>query len=319
MTEPKSESRQPSNSDLGVVRSKALQRGRVIFLSLVLVVSTVGTAAGVVRWVAGGIHLAELALFLIFYVATMLGVEVGYHRLGAHRAFGGPKVVRGVLGVMGSMAGQGPLLYWSANHRRHHKYSDESGDPHSPGPAGGKPSLRGLLHAHVGWIFDEETTNSGRWAPDLLKDPLTMWLHQTYVLWLALGLALPTGIGFLIGGADGALGAFVWGGCARMFLVNNIVWGINSIGHTWGSQPFRAGDGSRNNVVLAVLGLGAGWHNNHHAFPSAATTKVDAWHVDPCHWVLRGLEMVGLVDGLQRVEPELVQRKRVAVPVRSGQ
>lgn len=295
----------------GVVRSKAIQRVRAALFLVILGVSTAGTAAAIGWWVREGVSWWSVVALSVGYVLSMIGVEVGIHRLAAHHAFKAPSAVRAALYALGSSAAQGPVLYWAANHRRHHKHSDEAeGDPHSPGLVGERRTFGGLVRAHLGWVFHEETTNNWKWAPDLIKDPLVARMQQTYWLWVLAGLAVPTALGLLLDGERGAIEGLLFGGFARLFFVNHVVWGVNSIGHTFGAQPFKSGDDSRNNVLLAVFGLGSGWHNNHHAFPSAVTTQVKAWQFDPCGWFVSTLAVLRLATDLQPISPELVERKR---------
>jgi stearoyl-CoA desaturase (delta-9 desaturase) len=205
--------------------------------------------------------------------------------------------VRWALGILGSMAVQGPLLFWVACHRRHHRYSDSAEDPHSPrcGGEGWKGWLRGLWYAHVGWMFRHEPEPWGTYVPDLLRDDLAFRVNRTYLFWVFLGLAIPTCLGGMLGGWTKALSGFLWGGLVRVFLVHHITWSINSICHCTGGRPYETDDDSRNNFVCAVLAMGEGWHNNHHAFPTSARHGLEWWQVDVTYLVIRGLAALGLV------------------------
>jgi stearoyl-CoA desaturase (delta-9 desaturase) len=231
------------------------------------------------------------------YALTALGVTVGFHRLFTHRSFETTRPVKFIFAVLGSMALEGPVLKWVAMHRRHHQHSDGEGDPHSPHHHG--EGLRGLLagawHAHVGWIFDPDPADLPRYAGDLARDGVVRSVSRTWVLWSAIGLVLPAVLGGLITWSwRGALLGFIWGGLARVFLVHHVTWSINSVCHLWGTRPFKSRDESRNNFLFGVVGMGEGWHNNHHAFPTSARHGLRWWELDLSYWVIRGLAAAGL-------------------------
>ena len=244
-----------------------------------------------------GFSWVHLGLMLGMYITTALGVTVGYHRLFTHRSFETTRPVKFILAVLGSMAVEGPVLKWVAMHRRHHQHSDGAEDPHSPHHHG--PGLHGLLaglwHAHLGWLFDRDPENLGRYVGDLAPDPVLRTVSRTWTLWTAVGLLIPAVLGGLITMTwGGALLGFIWGGLARVFLVHHVTWSVNSVCHLWGTRPFRSHDESRNNLVCGVLGLGEGWHNNHHAFPTSARHGLRWWELDLSYWVIRGLAAMGL-------------------------
>jgi stearoyl-CoA desaturase (Delta-9 desaturase) len=192
---------------------------------------------------------------------------------------------------------EGPLLKWAAMHRRHHQHSDGADDPHSPHHHGA--GLRGLLagawHAHIGWLFDRDPENLSRYVGDLQSDTLLRRISGTWTLWSAAGLALPAVLGGLITWTwTGVLLGFLWGGLTRVFLVHHMTWSINSICHIWGTRPFRSNDQSRNNAFFGLIGLGEGWHNNHHAFPTSARHGLRWWEFDASYLIIRLLEWVGL-------------------------
>jgi stearoyl-CoA desaturase (delta-9 desaturase) len=247
------------------------------------------------------------------YLLSGLGITIGYHRFFTHRSFKTSPVMKGMLAIFGSMAVQGPLLKWVAHHRKHHQHSDEEHDPHSPHLHGQGliGMLRGLWHAHLGWIFVPEAPNLHRYVPDLAPDRLVRRISSTFSVWVAIGLVLPALLGGLITLSwSGALLGFVWGGLVRIFLVHHVTWSINSVCHLWGSQPFRSHDHSRNNVVFGVLGLGEGWHNNHHAFPTSARHGLWWWQFDLSWIIIRAMALVGLVWDVRTPEPAAMASKR---------
>jgi stearoyl-CoA desaturase (delta-9 desaturase) len=257
----------------------------------------------------------DLVVFGIVYLLTGFGVTVGFHRHLTHRSFEAGPMVRGTLAALGSAAIEGPVISWVADHRRHHTFSDEEGDPHSPhvGHGGGlRGTLKGLFHAHVGWLFIH--TNRGsrrRYAPDLLKDPVIKFVDRTFFLWVIAGLAVPFGLGVALGGTVAAgLTALLWGGGVRMFVLHHVTYSINSLCHVFGRRPFDTGDESRNLAWLAVPTFGEAWHNNHHAFPTSAVHGLGRRQVDISALVIRGLERMGLVWNVVRVSPERQQQAR---------
>jgi stearoyl-CoA desaturase (Delta-9 desaturase) len=260
------------------------------------------------------LHWHDLVIFAIVYVFTGLGVTVGFHRHLTHRSFATGRVVRGVLAALGSAAIEGPVISWVADHRKHHAYSDEQGDPHSPhvGHGGGlRGTLRGLLHAHVAWLFvHTERGSKQRFAPDLLGDPVIKFVDRTFFLWAILGLAIPFGLGVALGGTVGAgLTALLWGGGVRVFLLHHVTYSVNSLCHVFGRQPFSTKDESRNLSWLALPTFGEAWHNNHHAFPTSAEHGLRRRQVDPSALVIGALERLGLVWNVVRISPERQQSR----------
>lgn len=276
-------------------RAPALER-RVATVSVI--VPAIG-ALGAIGFAAHfGLHGHAVAVAAVMYLLTMLGITVGFHRLATHRSFQTVRPVRELLLVLGSMAAQGPPLFWVAAHRRHHQSSDEVGDPHSPHAP--RPKLRGFIHAHVGWMLDYSGDDLARYARDLLSDRRLLALNQHYPLWVLLGLALPGLIGGLIEGTTLAVAEGVLlGGSVRIFAVHHATWAVNSVCHTWGSRSYRTGDQSRNSLLVAVLTLGEGWHNNHHAFPTSARHGLEWWQLDPSYAVIKVLGVFGLASGIR--------------------
>jgi stearoyl-CoA desaturase (delta-9 desaturase) len=254
-------------------------------------------AAAALAWRHGLLGWADLGLLAGMYVVVMLGLTVGFHRLFTHRSFEAARPVQFVLGVLGSMTFQGRLLEWVGRHRLHHQHSDCEGDPHSPHAprrSGFWGRFRAFWHAHIGWAFAPDPPDLDRYAPDLRKSRMLRVVSDLFHLWAALGLLIPAGIGYALGGWPGALTGFLWGGLVRVFLGHHVTWSVNSICHLWGSRPHASGDESRNNPVVAVLALGEGWHNNHHAFPTSARFGHRWWQVDLGYYLIRLLALVGL-------------------------
>jgi stearoyl-CoA desaturase (Delta-9 desaturase) len=268
-------------------------------------------ALGVAAWQVWD-HLLgwhDLVVFAAMYLAAGLGVTVGFHRHLTHRSFETSRGLRATLAILGSVAIEGPVISWVADHRKHHAYSDEDGDPHSPhvGHGGGlRGTLRGLFHAHLGWLFVHTQRGSKRrYAPDLLRDPVIRFVDRTFPLWAVLGLAAAFGLGVALGGTvEAGLTALLWGGAVRMFVVHHVTYSINSLCHTFGSRAFDTGDESRNLAWLALPALGEAWHNNHHAFPTSAVHGLGRRQPDPSAWVIGGLERLGLVWNVVRISPE---------------
>jgi stearoyl-CoA desaturase (delta-9 desaturase) len=245
------------------------------------------------------------------YYATGFGITVGFHRLFTHRSFKTSPAMRGVLAVLGSMAIEGPITAWVADHRKHHAFTDVEGDPHSPHVGHGhglKGALSGLLHAHVGWLFIHTQRGAkARYAPDLLADPVVRYVDRHFLRWVLLGLAIPFGLGWLIGGSFfSALTGLLWGGAVRMLVLHHATYSINSLCHFFGRKRFDTGDESRNLAWLAPFSFGEAWHNNHHAFPTSAQHGLRPMErlLDPSAVVIAVLEKLGLVWDVVRVAPE---------------
>jgi len=262
----------------------------------------------------GALGWSDLVVLAIAYTLTGLGITVGFHRLFTHRSFKTVPGFRLLLAVLGSAAVEGPLIEWVSNHRQHHRFSDQEGDPHSPhdhGP-GFRGALRGLVHAHVGWILDgDAAATPERYAKDLLSDPIAVFVDRTFVLWVLAGLALPFGLGVLLTGSlAGGLTALLWGGAVRIFLLHHATFSINSLCHFFGRRPFETGDQSRNLAWLALPTLGEAWHNNHHAFPSSARHGQRGLQLDPSWWLIGALSRAGLAWDVVGVSPQRAESKR---------
>ena len=255
------------------------------------------------------LHWRDLAILGVVYLVTGLGITVGFHRLLTHRSFKTSRALRGIFAALGSAAIEGPVISWVADHRKHHTFSDEQGDPHSPhvGHGGGwRGTLRGLFHAHMGWLFiHTERGAKRRFAPDLIDDPVVNFVDRTFLLWAVIGLAVPFVLGYAIGGTLVAgLTALLWGGAVRVFLLHHFTYSINSVCHVFGRRPFATDDQSRNVIWLALPTFGEAWHNNHHAFPTSAVHGLRRWELDPSAAVIWTLERLGLAWDVVRISPE---------------
>jgi len=241
----------------------------------------------------------EISCVLLFLLSTGLGITLGFHRHFTHNSFQAIRPVKFLLAIAGSMAFQGPLIRWVADHRRHHRYADKNGDlhsPHFPSAVGLVGKLSGLFHAHVGWIFTEPLTPHHLYAHDLLRKSAIVLIDRTYLLWSSLSLGLPWLYGYLLGGVEHAVACLLFGGCVRAALVQNFTWSVNSFGHAYGYQSHKTKDQSRNNFIIAMLTLGEGWHNNHHAFPTSAFHGLKSDEFDLSGVVIKGLEQLGLLS-----------------------
>lgn len=258
-----------------------------------------------------------LIILFVMYLITGLGITVGYHRYFTHKSFSTPRFMQALLAIFGSMAVEGSVLQWAAVHRSHHQHSDDHDDPHSPHTHGSGlwNSIRGMWHAHMGWIMSSKERAHARYVVDLKKDRLVLWMSRLFPLWVLLGLLIPAVLGGLLTMSwSGVLLGFIWGGLVRIFLVHHVTWSINSVCHIWGSRPFKSHDESRNNVVFGVLGLGEGWHNNHHAFPTSARHGLHWWQFDISYLTILGMSKIGLAHSIRVPSQARIAAKRVGTP-----
>lgn len=293
-------------------RARWMQRATTLGL---VVVPFLGLVAAVGLLWGRGVTWIELSLMLGMYVASGLGITVGYHRLFTHRSFETVRPVKFLLAVLGSMSVEGPLLRWVAFHRRHHQHSDHAADPHSPHRYGGgvRGVLAGLWHAHIGWMFAGDVPDLERYVGDLHADRLLRCVSRLWGAWALLGMLIPTVVsGLLTGTWMGALLGLIWGGLVRLFFVHHVTWSINSVCHMWGGRPYPGDDESRNNFVFGILGFGEGWHNNHHAFPSSARHGLRWWELDLSFLVIRLLELLGLAWRVRVPSPASIAAGRRA-------
>jgi stearoyl-CoA desaturase (delta-9 desaturase) len=274
-------------------------------------VGVVAAAISVWGWGFGWLY---LFLLLGMYVITGLGITIGYHRLFTHRAFEAGPVVTSFFGIAGSMALEGPIFKWVADHRRHHANSDMENDPHSPHlhGAGWKGFWQGLYHAHMGWVYRQDIPNWQKWIGDLKRNRLVGKLSRLFLVWALVGLAIPTVIaGLWTMSWQGAALGFLWGGLVRIALVHHITWSINSVCHIWGSRMFKSGDHSKNNLIFGILAFGEGWHNNHHAFPTSARHGLAWWQFDSSYLLIKLMEKLGLVRNVRVPSAAAMQTKRL--------
>ncbi|GIH81135.1 acyl-CoA desaturase [Planobispora longispora] len=263
-----------------------------------------------------GLTWRDVVIAGVMYLITGFGITVGYHRHFTHRSFQAKTWLRVVMAIAGGMSLQGPVIRWVADHRRHHKYADREGDPHSPwrfGP-GFVGLSKGLFHAHVGWLFSPERTSRRRFCPDLLADrPIRFLSHNlAYVPVVLLSLGLPTLVGGLWGGSwHAALTAYFWGGLVRIFLQHHVTWSINSICHTFGKEEFTVRDRSRNVWWLALISLGEAWHNLHHADPTCARHGVLRGQIDPSARLIWLFERFGWAWDVRWPDTERLAARRV--------
>ena len=265
------------------------------------------------------VGVSDLAVLAIMYLLTGFGVTVGFHRMLTHRSFRTSKPVEYVFAVLGSMAVQGPVIHWVADHRKHHAHTDTEGDPHSPHVGRGKGfrgAVRGLLHAHVGWLMSEHgQADRRRYARDLNEDRGMRIINESFLGIVVLGLALPFALGYLFTGAlSGALTGLLWGGLVRIFVLHHITWSINSVCHFFGRRRFDVEDHSTNVFWLALPSFGEAWHHNHHAFPRSAEHGLGRLELDPSAWVITVMEKLGLVWDVVRITPERQRAKLAEAP-----
>jgi stearoyl-CoA desaturase (delta-9 desaturase) len=263
-----------------------------------------GFVAAVTMLATGHVTRLDWLLLGVMYLLTMGAITAGMHRLFAHRSYEASAWLRTLLAVFATMAAQGSVLVWVANHRAHHQFSDQASDPHSPDG--------GFWHSHTGWILTFYPADLARYVPDLMADSTLMWLHRRLVLVVQAGALGPAFIGLVCTGTwQGAFGGWIWGGWARMFLVEQSTCTVNSICHIWGDRPFATRDRSTNVAPLALFTLGESWHNNHHAFPSSARHGLEWWQLDPTYWAIRSWQSLGFATRVV-VPDALAQEKRRA-------
>jgi stearoyl-CoA desaturase (delta-9 desaturase) len=288
----------------GIVSAAAGEHSKVTrwvnrMTMLALLLGTPGAAIfAIVRAVSDAPSAKDLALLGSFFVATGLGTTVGFHRLLTHRSFETHPLTKAVLLIFGTWAVQGAAITWAAIHEKHHVYSDTDEDPHSP--------VKNFFHGHMGWLFGTVRGDPEQYVKVQLKDPVVMFVSRTAFWWAILGLALPG----IIGGWSG----FLWGSMVRVVLVHHAIWSVNSIGHTFGSRPFKTSgsDRSTNHWLVALWALGEGWHNNHHAFPRSALLGLAWWQVDFGGYVIRLMGRLRLARSIYRVPKETIKARVAA-------
>ncbi len=269
---------------------------KLITLAAIVIPFAGVVTGGILLW-GRGFGWMELWLFLGFYLTTVFGITVGFHRLLTHRAFKTIAPIKWLLAAAGSLAVEGPVIKWCAVHRRHHQCSDHEGDPHSPHLHDGSTwgMIKGMYHAHVGWMFVKDPADIERSAKDLINDRGLRFIDRTFALWAVIGLVAPALLGWAISGSLwGMLTGFIWGGLVRIFFAHHVTWAVNSVCHVWGTRDFVSNDHSTNNLVVAIFSAGEGWHNNHHAFPTSARHGLRWWQIDLSWYVIKVLAWMRL-------------------------
>jgi stearoyl-CoA desaturase (Delta-9 desaturase) len=295
-----------------------LQRRHFLLFDILPII---GAGAAVAFLAVHRFGVTEAVLLVSLWLLTGLGVTVGYHRLFTHRTFQAATPAAVTLAILGSMAGQGGVVSWAALHRRHHECSDAEGDPHSPNLSGAglRGRLRGLAHSHFLWMHRHDYPNVLHYAPDLLKNRWLVRISRAYYWIVVAGVLLPALIGGLVYQSwEGAVSGLLWGGLVRIFLLEHIVWAINSVLHSVGTRRYDSREQSRNGGVFALITLGEAWHNNHHAFPESASFGLDWYRADPGYWLIRLLAACGLAwdVGLPSAQRRAAKRIRgTAAPV----
>jgi len=260
------------------------------------------------------VDVTDLAIMVVMYMFTAVGITVGFHRLLTHRAFQTYPWLERTFAVLGSLSVQGSVMDWVADHRKHHAHTDQEGDPHSPHVGHGS-GLAGLWHAHVGWLLETQgQADWTRYASELYEDPVMRRIGRSFPLLVLISLAVPTLAGFVLHGftVSGGLRGLLWGGLVRIFFVHHITWSVNSVCHFFGRRRFDLDDHSTNVGWLAVLSLGESWHHNHHAFPRSAYHGLRWWEVDPSGLIITGLQRAGLAWNVVRISPERQRARTLA-------
>ncbi|MFB7493204.1 acyl-CoA desaturase [Streptomyces sp. NPDC056161] len=264
-----------------------------------------------------GLSALDLAMAVVAYLVSGFGLAVGYHRLFTHRSFKARRGLRIALAVAGSLAVEGSPVQWVANHRRHHAFADREGDPHSPWRYGTdtRALLKGLLHAHIGWMLKRELSNRARFAPDIAADPDLRLVGRLFGPLTAVSLLAPALVGGLVTGTwTGALTGFLWAGVIRMALLHHVTWSVNSICHVAGRRPFASRDKATNFWPLALLSFGESWHNSHHADPTGARHGVLPGQLDPAARLIRVFERLRWVHDVRWPSPDRLSARLLAEP-----
>ena len=306
-SEPERPARRGPRSGPKPIESGARPLAAHITVYLFAIIPAIALIASIPLLWGWGVTMLDLGQLAFFYTLSVLGITAGFHRYFTHGSFKAKRPMRIALAVLGSMAVQGPILHWVADHRRHHAFSDREGDPHSPWAFGTSPGaiLRGFWHAHMGWLFNRTLTNQERFAPDLLADKDMRRVDKLFVPLTVATLLAPAVIGGLVTWSWwGALTAFFWGSLVRVAVVHHVTWSINSICHIIGDRPYKARDKSANFWPLAILSMGESWHNLHHADPTSARHGVGRWQIDITARLIWLFEKFGWVYDVRWPRPE---------------
>jgi stearoyl-CoA desaturase (delta-9 desaturase) len=266
--------------------------GVFVFVPMLALIAAIPLAWG---W---GLGWHDIVIAVVFYEISGLGISMGYHRYFTHGSFKAVRPFKIALAVAGTLAIEGPVLTWVADHRRHHKYSDREGDPHSPWRFGTdwKALIKGLIFAHIGWMFDANRTSQEKFCPDWLADRDIVRVSRSFSWLTAASLLVPALIGGLWAWSwVGAVTAFFWASLVRVAFLHHVTWSINSICHTFGKEEFEVRDKSRNVNWLAILSFGESWHNLHHADPTCARHGVLKGQIDIAARLIWVAEKLGWV------------------------
>jgi len=288
--------------------------GHLFWLYFFVIVPLLAALAAIPLAWGGFVGPVDIALLVVFYSISAAGITVGFHRHFTHGSFKAKPWMRVVLALAGSLAIEGPLDRWVADHRKHHAFSDKEGDPHSPWRYGDSvPALmKGLFYAHSGWLFDVEQTPRRKYAPDLLDDPSMRRVSRAFPLLVLASVLAPAVLGGLLTWSWwGALTALFWAGLVRIALVHHVTWSINSICHVMGEHPFSSRDRSGNVWWLAIPSLGESWHNLHHADPTCARHGVEKGQIDISARLIRWMELAGWVWDVRWPKPTRLDARRV--------
>jgi stearoyl-CoA desaturase (Delta-9 desaturase) len=307
----------PAAQVLGTLGGDVQSRAERIALGVFIVLPFLAIVAAVpIAW-GGWLGWRDVVIAVVMYAITGHGITVGFHRFFTHKSFKPNRALKVALAIAGSMAIQGPVIRWVADHRKHHKFSDRDGDPHSPWRYGHslKALTKGLLYAHLMWLFNPEQTPQRKYAPDLMKDKDIVRISRQFPIWVLVSLLLPAVLGGLVTMSwQGAVTAFFWGSLVRISLLHHVTWSINSICHAIGDRPFVSRDKSANVWWLAIPSMGESWHNLHHADPTCARHGVMRGQLDTSARVIWALEKLGWVSDVrwpvkERIDAKLVKNQ----------
>lgn len=303
------------NGETGIFEPEYKKPWEQVALFLFIVVPFAAVVAAVpVAW-GWGLTWRDLVLAVVMYGVTGHGVTIGFHRHFTHKAFKAQRWLQMVLAVCGMMAIQGPILRWVADHRKHHRFSDHDGDPHSPWRYGRTMGalVKGIFYSHVGWLFDLEQTSTAKFAPDLVKDRAISRLSKAFPLWVVISmLAPPLAGGLWAWSWQGAATAFFWGSLVRVGLLYHVTFSINSVCHIVGRTPFKTRDRSRNVWWLAIPSMGESWHNFHHSEPTSARHGVRRFEIDTSAAIIWVLERFRFVSDVRWPDRAMIARRRLS-------
>jgi fatty-acid desaturase len=256
------------------------------------------------------------------YVFGAVGINLCYHRLITHRSFSCPLWLEHVFAIIAVCSLQDSPAHWAAVHRKHHHFADDEQDPHSP--------MASFFWGHMGWLLVKcedmkRRPLMERYAKDVLRDPFYAWLERrsnwirvAVLSWLAY-FALGFGVSALMGeglarATQFGLSLLIWGAVLRTVVVWHLTWSVNSVTHMWGYRNYETPDGSRNNVIVALLVSGEGWHNNHHADPTSARQGHKWWELDLVWLMIRALMLLGLAKNVSLPSPRLAEKFNTRAP-----